>query len=177
MRLIVDGQLSTDRLRIVTSARKACTISDEPVLPPSGTSMTSVAPPRPSRRADPPSSPVARRQDRPRWRDTRLLAGLLLVLLSVVVGARVLAGADDTDAWVSTRAALPAGHVLTDADLATASARLGDASSVRYYRVSSRAALLGRPLAAPVGAGGLLPADAVAAGKGPPPRGGPAGIP
>src|ERR1700712_2478180 len=176
MRLIVDGRLSTDRLRIVTSARKACTISDEPVLPTSGTSMTSVAPPRPSRRADPPS-PVARRQDRPRWRDTRLLVGLMLVLLSVVVGARVLAGADDTDAWVSTRAALPAGHVLTDADLATASARLGDASSVRYYRVSSRAALLGRPLAAPVGAGGLLPADAVAAGKGPPPRGGPAGIP
>lgn len=37
------------------------------------------------------SSPAARRIGRPRWRDTRLLAGVLLVLLSVVLGARVVA--------------------------------------------------------------------------------------
>jgi hypothetical protein len=93
-----------------------------------------------------------------------LVIGLLLVLLSVVVGARVLAGADDMDVWLSTRTALPAGHVLTDADLGNVSARLDDASSVRYYRAGSRAALVGRALSAPVGAGVLLPAEAVTPG-------------
>jgi hypothetical protein len=51
--------------------------------------------------------------------------------------------------------------VLTDADLGTASVRLDDASSGRYFRADSRAALVGRALVVPVGAGQLLPADAV----------------
>lgn len=60
------------------------------------------------------------------------------------------------------RTALPAGHVLVDGDLATAQAKLDDAASSHYYRSGSRAALVGRPLTAAVGAGALLPADAVA---------------
>lgn len=89
---------------------------------------------------------------------------MLLVLLSVVIGARVVTSAASTGIWVTVRSALPAGHVLTDADLGTAHARLDDAASTHYYRSDSRAALVGRPLTAAVGAGALLPADAVAPG-------------
>jgi hypothetical protein len=89
---------------------------------------------------------------------------VVLVLLSVVVGARVVATACDTDAWVSVRAELPAGHVLTDADLTTADARLDGSASIRYFRADSRGALLGRPLIRPVGAGNLLPQDAISYG-------------
>ncbi len=89
---------------------------------------------------------------------------MLLVLLSVIVGARVVATAGDTASWVTARADLPAGHVLTDADLATASAKLDGPASVRYFRADSRGALVGRPLVRPVGTGNLLPQDAIAYG-------------
>ena len=55
-------------------------------------------------------SPPAARLGRPRWRDARLLGGLLLVLLSVVLGARVLAAADDTVAVWSVTTDLAAGE-------------------------------------------------------------------
>src|SRR5687768_14738118 len=45
----------------------------------------------PPRSAVPPS-PTARRLALPRWLDTRLVLGVLLVLVSVLVGARVLSG-------------------------------------------------------------------------------------
>jgi hypothetical protein len=123
--------------------------------------MATVAPPRAARGTAAPSPP-ARRAQRPRWRDTRLLIGVLLILLSVVIGARVVAGAASSGSWVTVTSALPAGHVLTDADFGTAMARLDDAASAHYYRANSRGGLLGRPLAVAVGAGALLPSDAVA---------------
>ena len=39
-------------------------------------------------------APTATRLTRARWLDARLLIGLLLVLLSVVIGAKVVADAD-----------------------------------------------------------------------------------
>ena len=51
-----------------------------------------------------PSSPWARRGSRPRWRDPRMLLGLLLVLASVLLGAKVLEAADDTvPVWAVSR--------------------------------------------------------------------------
>lgn len=130
--------------------------------------MATAAPPRQPRDARRvPASPSGRHQERPRWRDTRLLVGVVLVLLSVLAGARLVAGTDATSPWLTVRTALPAGHVLTDADLAPVDVRLDDASSSRYFRASSRQALLGRALTAPVPAGTLLPADAVTAGAAP----------
>jgi hypothetical protein len=79
------------------------------------------------------AAPPAERGPRPRWRDGRLLVGLLLVLLSVVIGARVVATADASAPWVSVRTDLPAGHVLTGADLATIDARFAPDASRRYF--------------------------------------------
>jgi hypothetical protein len=123
-----------------------------------------LAPPQPD------LPPVGRRQARPRWRDTRLLAGVLLVLVSVLVGARVVTAADATAPWLTVTSDLPAGHVLTPTDLAPARAHLDRAISVRYFRADSRAGLVGRSLVRPVGAGSLLPQDALAYGPTEPSR-------
>ena len=40
--------------------------------------------------------PTAKRLQRPSWRDARLLVGVVLVLLGTVLGARLIAAADDT---------------------------------------------------------------------------------
>jgi hypothetical protein len=45
-------------------------------------------------------SPKATRQSRPRWLDPKLFLGILLVLVSMVLGARVVAAADQTvEVW------------------------------------------------------------------------------
>src|SRR5215217_795400 len=49
-------------------------------------------------------SPKASRLPRARWLDTRLLLGVLLVLLAVVLGAKVLADVDErVEVWSVTR--------------------------------------------------------------------------
>ena len=62
-------------------------------------------------------SPRANRLGSPRWLDTRLVLGILLVLLAVVVGARVFASADHySRVYVARRALVPGEH-LTATDL------------------------------------------------------------
>ncbi len=63
--------------------------------------------------------PRATRSRRPGWRNPRLLLGIVLVAGSVVLGARLLAAADDTVAVWAVAADLPTG----------ASARRGETSS------------------------------------------------
>ena len=75
------------------------------------------------------ASPKARRLSRPRWRDHRLMIGVLLVVICVVIGARVVAAADRSRSWISVRSDLPAGHVLTASDLTTTSGRLVPAAA------------------------------------------------
>lgn len=69
-------------------------------------------------------SPRAARLRPPSWLDRRLLLGLLLVLTSVVVGARVLAGADTSVPVYAATRDLVAGTALTDGDLRVARVRL-----------------------------------------------------
>ncbi|MDT3438992.1 SAF domain-containing protein [Pseudofrankia sp. BMG5.37] len=110
------------------------------------------------RSADPiiPPSPPARRLGRRGWRDTRLLFGVLLVLVSVVIGARLFATADRTAAWVAAKTNLPAGHVVTAADLVTVRAQLDDDTAARYYPGRRSNEVIGGTLARPVGKGELL---------------------
>ncbi|MCW2598979.1 MAG: hypothetical protein JWM02_808 [Frankiales bacterium] len=71
-----------------------------------------------------PGSPKATRLGSPSWLDGRLVLGVLLVLVSVLVGAKVLAGADTSQqVWVATRDLAP-GTVLASGDLQVGRVRL-----------------------------------------------------
>lgn len=73
---------------------------------------------------DVPGSPAASRLTSPSWRDSRLILGVLLILVSVLVGAKVLSGADvSQQVWVAARDLAP-GTVLTDDDLHLGRVRL-----------------------------------------------------
>jgi hypothetical protein len=103
-------------------------------------------------------TPVAARLSRPRWLDPRLIAGLVLVLLSVVVGSKILADADERiQVWSVTRDMGP-DAALTSDDLVVRAVRL-DAAASRY--VSAEQDLEGLVLTRPVGRGELLPLAAV----------------
>ncbi len=107
-------------------------------------------------------SPAARRVQRPRWRDAKLLSGVLLILASVVLGARLIGSASRTSGWLGVTRSLPTGHVLVAADLRTVQAHLPASSSGRYFSADP-APLIGKTLTSPVAAGELLPAAAVTA--------------
>src|SRR5688572_8998857 len=106
-----------------------------------------------------PQSPRAGRLAAPGWLDGRLLLGVLLVLASVVAGARVLSSADEsTPVWVTTRA-LSSGAQLGEGDLELSRVRLFGSSS--GYLAGSKP--VGYVLRRSVGAGELLPTAALAA--------------
>lgn len=103
-------------------------------------------------------APSAPRLPRARWLDARLLVGLLLVLLSVVVGAKVFADADQrVQVWSVTRD-LGADTPLSEDDLRVASVSLAGTTG-RY--LSAAEDLDGLVLTRPVGRGELLPVSAV----------------
>ena len=90
--------------------------------------MTLTAP-EPTDRADPGRLAA----DRPGWRNPRLVLGLLLVAGSVVLGARLLAAADDTvGVWAVTGPARRARRS-TDGDLERRQVRFPDAETADGY--------------------------------------------
>ena len=106
-------------------------------------------------------APSASRLSRARWLDARLLVGLLLVLLSVVVGAKVMADADQrVRVWSVTRD-LGVDTPLSHDDLQATSVNLSGSTS-RYLAASQD--LEGLVLTRPVARGELLPVSAVAHG-------------
>lgn len=103
----------------------------------------------------------AARLRRPSWRDSRLLIGVLIVLVCVVVGTRVMALADRTvPVWAAT-GTLPSGHVLVDSDVKVVRVHLGPGAAdyLSAGHVLQPGLILGRP----VGAGELLPMAALGA--------------
>ncbi|RJK95418.1 hypothetical protein [Vallicoccus soli] len=105
-------------------------------------------------------APAAPRLARPRWLDARLVVGLLLVLASVVLGARVVAAADDAVPVWAVTADLGPGTRLGEDDLVRRDVRL-DAGAARYVSAAG-APPVGWVLTRAVGDGELLPAAAVA---------------
>src|ERR1700712_4092811 len=98
------------------------------------------------------AAPKAQRSRQPGWRNPRLLLGLLLVAASVVVGARLMAAADDTvGVWAVARD-LPAGATLESDDVQRRQVRFPDAATADGYLAASddlpSAATLNRPVAA-----------------------------
>ena len=103
------------------------------------------------------ASPAARRPTRPGWRDPRLAVGVLLLTGSVLVGARVLATADDTVAVWSTRTALASGQEVSTADLVPVQVRLPDDEVADRYVGAGDDLPDGSTLTRDLGAGELLP--------------------
>ncbi|MGY1641321.1 SAF domain-containing protein [Geodermatophilus sp. SYSU D00703] len=121
--------------------------------------MTAVrpTPPAPSAAESVPG-PVPRRVRPPRWLDLRLVLGVLLVLGSVLLGARVVTAADATVPVWSAAGDLAAGTVLAEADLVPVDVRLDDAAGA-YLATTTRPE--GRTLARTVRRGELLPRSAL----------------
>jgi len=106
-----------------------------------------------------PTTPTATRLHRPSWRDGRLVVGVLLVLVSTVLGSVALARADDTVPVFAARSVLVAGQRLTPADVGRVDVRL--AGSTAAY-LSARTSLPpGAVLLRDVRPGELIPASAV----------------
>lgn len=115
-----------------------------------------------------PASPPAARLVRPRWRDGRLVAGVLLVLLAALLGARVLAAADRTTNVLLAARSMAPGHLLSPADLRVGRIRLSGVAG-RYWGEADLSGLTGHPLVTAVAAGDLLPRSAVGATADPQP--------
>jgi Flp pilus assembly protein CpaB len=107
-----------------------------------------------------PTSPPATRLRQPKWTDARLVAGVLLVLLAVVLGAAVISAADKSVQVWAVRRPLAAGTSLAKADLVARRVRLFGADRERYVDVR-RGDPAGRVLTRDVGEGELLPKAAL----------------
>ncbi len=107
------------------------------------------------------ASPSANRSGRARWRDPRLWLGALLVLASVVIGAKVLAAADDTVSVWALDHDVGVGMSATDGDLRAVRVHFSDPRDAERYWPASE----GLPAAAhfthDIGAGELLARSAV----------------
>ena len=62
-------------------------------------------------------TPTASRLQRPTWRDSRLVVGVLLVLAATALGARVVASMDETVPVYAAASALVPGQPVTQADV------------------------------------------------------------
>lgn len=113
-----------------------------------------------------PVSPAATRSVRSRWRDPRLVLGVALVATCALLGARLLASADDTVGVWTARSTLDAGRLVTGADVVRREVRFADQRAADRYLSAEEALPAGTSLARTVGEGELLPRAALAAGGG-----------
>jgi hypothetical protein len=112
-----------------------------------------------------PVSPPAARAPGRSWRDPRLVVGIVIVAVSVLLGSRLLASADDTVAVWSVAGDLPAGSVLSTADLERVDMRFGTPEVAGRYLPADVALPGGSVLTRHVVAGELLPRGAVGTGE------------
>ena len=106
-------------------------------------------------------SPPATRLKSPSWLDGRLVVGVVLVLLSVVVGAKIIASSDHYDViWAASRDIAP-GTTLVKADLVRVNVRFKDHGGL--YISADGAAPVGRTTIQPLTDGQLIPLAAVPA--------------
>lgn len=110
------------------------------------------------------ASPVPKRVKKPSWLDLRLVAGVVLVLASVLIGARVVSGAQRTYRVVAVSHDLAAGSRLASGDVTYVRVRLPSHGAGVYLSDTRRA--VGRQLNRPVTRGELLPAAALGTSAG-----------
>lgn len=105
-----------------------------------------------------PSVP-AQRNRRARWKDGRLVLGVLLVAVTALAGAKLLSSADDTTTIWAAKQDIPAGTRLTSDDLTTARVRFTNSEDAGRY-VAADADLKGLVVTRAVDAGEFVPRDA-----------------
>jgi len=103
--------------------------------------------------------PTAARLRRPSWRDNRLIVGVLLVLLSMTVGAKAIAAADDTVPMYAAVAGLVPGQPVTQRDVKLVDVQLG--LEVRGYLAADHDIAPGTFALRDVRPGELLPTSAL----------------
>ncbi len=105
--------------------------------------------------------PTATRAQPPGWRDPRLWVGVALVAVSVVAGARLLGGADDSVTVWSAASDLAPGDRLTADDLVATSVRFEEPTDLVRYLATDDALPEDLQLVRGLGAGELVPAAAL----------------
>jgi len=105
------------------------------------------------------ASPSAKRLQRPSWRDSRLVVGVLLVVVAATLGAKAVASADDrVPVWVAA-GNLVAGDEVEQTSFVRADVRLADGMS--GYLAADAPAPTGAFMLRDVRAGELVPVSAV----------------
>jgi hypothetical protein len=104
-------------------------------------------------------SPVPHRIKAPSWLDLRLVIGVVLVLGSVVLGAKIVSGANHTYRMLAVTRDLAAGTLLSHDDVKAVRVQLPDRGHGIY--VSGDADVLGKQLNRSLASGELLPAAAL----------------
>jgi hypothetical protein len=106
-------------------------------------------------------APSATRLKTPSWLDGRLVIGVVLVLLSVVGGAKIIASSQRYDVmWAASRDIAP-GTTLIKADLVQVDVRFKDHGAL--YISAAGASPVGRVTVSPLANGQLIPLAAVPA--------------
>ncbi|MFC7376298.1 SAF domain-containing protein [Brachybacterium sp. GCM10030267] len=96
---------------------------------------------------------------RPRWKDPRLIVGIVLVLASVLMGALLVSRLAETTPVLVARSAIVPGDEITPDDLTTVDMRLGDHTD--HYVGSLEAIPDGAVATRTIEGGELLPTSAV----------------
>ncbi|MGH8960945.1 MAG: SAF domain-containing protein [Jatrophihabitantaceae bacterium] len=105
------------------------------------------------------SSPTPKRIKTPSWLDLRLVTGVVLVLASVLIGAKVVSGAHHTYRMLSVTRDLAAGSTLKPSDVTSVEAQLPGHGAGIY--LSDAAHAVGRQLNRPLAEGELVPVAAL----------------
>ena len=104
-------------------------------------------------------APSATRLKSPSWLDGRLVIGVVLVLLSVVVGAKIISSSQRYDVmWAASRDIAP-GTTLIKSDLVQVDVRFKDHGAL--YISTGGASPVGRVTVSPLASGQLIPLVAV----------------
>ena len=104
-------------------------------------------------------APSATRLKSPSWLDGRLVIGVVLVLLSVVVGAKIISSSQRYDVmWAASRDIAP-GTTLIKSDLVQVNVRFKDHGAL--YISAAGASPVGRVTVSPLANGQLIPLVAV----------------